>query len=77
MKKPTIVEIRQEIEWVEKVRRAADRKGVSFSAFIRLAVDYYINRYKRIIRQSLCQYNKRDDTGFSSLCCDILAVSWM
>ena len=47
MKKTTIVDIRQDVEWVEKVRRAADRKGVSFSAFIRLAVDYYLNRYKK------------------------------
>lgn len=47
MKKTTIAEIRTDTEWLEKVRRAADRKGVSFSAFMRLAVDYYMNRYKK------------------------------
>ena len=47
MKKTTIVDIREDVEWIEMVRRVADRKKVSFSAFIRLAVDYYLNRYKK------------------------------
>ena len=47
MKKTTIVDIRADVDWVQKVRNAADRKGISFSAFIRLAVDYYLNRYKK------------------------------
>ena len=45
MKKTTIAEIRTDTEWLEKVRRAADRKGVSFSQFIILAVKKYLNRY--------------------------------
>ena len=47
MKKTTIVDIRVETEWLEKVRAAADKKGMGFSQFIRMAVDYYLNRYKR------------------------------
>lgn len=47
MKKTTIAEIRTDTDWLQKVRNAADRKGISFSAFIRLAVDYYMNRYKK------------------------------
>ena len=45
MKKTTLVDIRVDKEWLEKVRRAADRKGVSFSQFIILAVNKYLNRY--------------------------------
>jgi len=47
VKKTTIVDIRVETEWLAKVRAAADRKGMGFSQFIRMAVDYYLNRYKR------------------------------
>jgi len=47
MKKTTIVDIRVDTDWLAKVRVAADRKGISFSQFIRIAVDYYLNRYKR------------------------------
>ena len=47
MKRTTIVDIRVDTDWLAKVRAAADRKGISFSQFIRMAVDYYLNRYKR------------------------------
>ncbi|MBO4914167.1 MAG: ribbon-helix-helix protein, CopG family [Oscillospiraceae bacterium] len=45
MNKITIVDFRADSEWLQRVRRAADRKGVSLGAFIRVAVDYYLNRH--------------------------------
>ncbi len=47
MKKTTIVDIRVDTEWLAKVRNAADRKGVSFSKFIIMAVNAYLNRYSK------------------------------
>ncbi len=47
MKKTTIVDIRVETEWLAKVRAAADRKGMGFSQFIKMAVDAYLNRYSK------------------------------
>ena len=45
MKKTKLLEIRTDTEWVERVRAAAERKGISVSKFIILAVNRYLNRY--------------------------------
>lgn len=46
MKKTTIVDIRCDVDWLERVRKAADRKGIGFSKFIVMAVNEYLNRFK-------------------------------
>ena len=67
MKKTTIVDIRVETEWLEKVRAAADRKGMGFSQFIRMAVDYYLNRYKREMQNRQTVWSKWLCNRLSSL----------